>query len=78
MTPPDRQPRQFIPEQAEIAEAPVGQTVRVTIPARDDGPRRHVAHGYHPTDDGVPARGDSALVIESNTGRIWLLGWEAA
>ncbi len=65
---------------AEIAESPVDGGVMVTIPSLDNSTRRHgPAIGYKPHPDGTEAiRGDRALVVEDNTGQLWLVNWQVA
>lgn len=63
-----------------IAAAPTADGVMVTIPTLDGGVRRHGPCIGYPRPDGgaLPARGDRGLVVEDNTGQLWLVAWEAA
>lgn len=65
------------PTAAKIAGDP-DDGVFVTIPSLDNGVRRHgPCLGYKSDFAGEDAvRGDDALVVEDNFGRLWILGWE--
>lgn len=54
--------------------------VWVTVPALDGGERRHGPCIGWPRPHGglTPTRGDLGLVVEDNTGQLWLIAWEAS
>ena len=67
------------PTAAVIAADPTADGVLVTIPSLDGGERRHgPCVGYQPHGAVDAQRGDLALVVEDNTGRLWIVAWEAA
>ena len=67
------------PTAAIVAAAPTAAGVLVTIPTLDGGERRHgPCAGYQPHGVVNAARGDRALVVEDNTGQLWLVAWEAS
>lgn len=68
------------PTAAIVAADPTSAGVMVTVPTLDAGRRRYgPAAGYKPHPDGTEAvRGDRCVVVEDNTGQLWLLAWEAS
>jgi hypothetical protein len=66
------------PTSAAFAAEPDASGAFVLIPSLDGQARRHgPCLGYKPDFAGVDAqRGDHALIVEDNDGRVWIVAWE--